>query len=219
HLQAATADGANNWLVRADGYEVGLLPAAELCGVLGAAAAPATYSDPACEILVSGGYNARFEVASRTAFGRAGEPQWASARANESAALTLLLADREGTQDFTPAMRRATGWFLGVNPWGVRMQVNGTTAGATVSGGITGPYHWTKAIGRPLPVGAVPGGPASQVTIDEQRVYCCDPVVLTAFDTPQQVYHQADAEDYVMNEVGLGYNAPAVLHFALLSPG
>ncbi|GAA3832460.1 hypothetical protein [Nocardioides panacisoli] len=27
----------------------------------------------------------------------------------------------------------------------------------------------------------------------------------------------ADPEDWVMNEVGINYNAPAVLHFALLS--
>jgi len=38
--------------------------------------------------------------------------------------------------------------------------------------------------------------------------------------------HRADAEtyqdlagDWVMNEVGINYSAPAVLHFALLSPG
>lgn len=217
-LRAATDDGDSGWRVTADGYDVAALPAAELCGVLGARSAPAPYRRPACRVLRAGGDHWGWEVGHRTAFGRAGVPIWGSARNHEAAAVTLVLADRVGPTDYTRPLGRATGWFLGVNPWGVRLQVEGTTAGATVAGGVTGPYHWTKAIDRPLPVGAVPGGPADQATIDGQRSYCCPPVVLGDHDTPQQVYHRADAEDYVMNEIGLAYNAPALLHFALLSP-
>lgn len=218
-LNAATSSGADGWRITADGYDVAALPAAELCGTLGAPPAPATYRDPACAVLVAGGDNQAWEVASRTGFGRAGQPLWGAVRNDLAAALTLELADREGSQDFTASMRRATGWFLGVNPWGVRMQVVGTTAGATVANGVTGPYHWTTGIGAPRVTGAVPGGPDTQAEIDSQRAYCCAPVVLTNLDTPEQVYHRADAQDYVMNEIGLAYNAPALLHFALLSAG
>lgn len=218
-LRATTDDGESGWRVSADGYEVAALPAAELCGVLGAPAAPATYRRPACRILRAGGDHWSWEVGHRTAFGRAGVPLWGGARNHEAAAVTLLLADRVGPTDYTRALGRATGWFLGVNPWGVRLQVEGTAAGATVIGGVTGPYHWTTALDRPLPVGAVPGGPADQATVDSQRSYCCPPVVLRDHDTPQQVYHRGDSRDYVMNEIGLAYNAPALLHFALLSPG
>lgn len=217
-LRAGTDDGASGWLVSADGYEVAALPAAELCGVLGATAAPAAYRRPACRILRAGGDHWGWEVGHRTAFGRAGPPIWGAVRNHEAAAVALVLADRVGPTDYTRPLGRATGWFLGVNPWGVRFQVEGTTAGATVHDGVTGPYHWTTALGRPLPVGAVPGGPADQATIDGQRSYCCAPIVLRAHDTPQQVYHRGDTQDYVMNEIGLAYNAPALLHFALLSP-
>lgn len=218
-MRATTDDGASGWRVTADGYEVAALPAAELCGALGAPAAPATYRGPACRILRAGGDHWAWEVGHRTAFGRAGVPLWAGVRNHEAAAATMVLADRAGPKNLAGPLIRATGWFLGVNPWGVRMQVNGTSGGARVTGGVTGPYHWTAALDRPLPAGAVPGGPADRATIDSQRAYCCAPVVLRVYDTPQQVYHRDDRRDYVMNEIGLAYNAPALLHFALLSPG
>lgn len=218
-LDAVTNNGNDGWRITADGYDIAALPAAELCGALGEPAAPTTYKTPACAILAAGGDNWEWEVGHRTGFGRAGEPLWGAVRNDLAASLTLQLADSAGPHDYSPSMRRATGWFLGVNPWGVRMQVVGGSGTATVTNGVTGPYHWTTGIGAPRVAGAVPGGPDTQTEIDSQRSYCCAPVVLTNLDTPEQVYHRADHQDYVMNEIGLAYNAPALLHFALLSPG
>lgn len=217
-LNTVTNSGADSWRITADGYDVAVLPAAELCGSLGAPAAPAAYKNPACAVLAAGGDNMEWEVAHRTAFGRAGQPLWGAVRNDLADAVTLQLADRAGPHDYSPSMRRATGWFLGVNPWGVRLQVVGRSGTGTVTNGVTGPYHWTTGIGAPRIAGAVPGGPDTQADIDSQRGYCCPPVVLTNLDTPEQVYHRDDHQDYVMNEIGLAYNAPALLLFALLSP-
>ncbi|WP_188113572.1 glycoside hydrolase family 9 protein [Nocardioides humilatus] len=218
-LNTATSGGGDGWRITADGYDMAALPAAELCGVLGAPGAPAAIRNPACAILVAGGDNSAWEVASRTGFGRAGQPLWGAVRNDLASALAMELADREGSQNFTASRRRATGWFLGVNPWGVRMQVVGRSGAAAVTGGVTGVYHWTTGIGAPRITGAVPGGPDTQAEIDSQREWCCAPIVLSSLDTPEQVYHRDDAEDYVMNEIGLAYNAPGLLLFALLSAG
>ena len=213
-LKTATKNGARNWLVSADGFEMSGIASADLCGVLGAPAAPAAVKKIACPILRSGGYAWQSVVDGDTAFGRAGWNQWGSIRQNESSALVLELARRAGNTDVAPVLARATGWFLGVNPWGYRWE---TDVDGSVPGGITTPYHWTSELGHEPPSGAVPGGPTTLETINGNRCFDCPPLTLGTYDTAQQVY-QEDPEDWVMNEIGISYNAPAVLHFALLAP-
>ena len=62
--------------------------------------------------------------------------------------------------------------------------------------------------------GRVVGGPAPLADINANRG---NDLTLGPFDTRQQTYRDL-ADDYVMNEVGIGYSAPAALHFALISP-
>jgi endoglucanase len=206
-LRRATSDGEQNWLVGADSYEMSAVAAAELCGVLrpGDSPAPQDVRRPACRILRAGGEAWAYVVDSSTAFGRAGWAQWGSVRQSESGAVVIALAERAGLETAGPALDRANGWFLGVNPWGVRWQAS--------VGGVEHPYHWVQAVGLDLP-GAVVGGPAPLADVNANRG---DPLVLGPFDTPKQTYQDL-GDDYVMNEVGLGYSAPAALHFALVSP-
>ncbi|WP_146207277.1 glycoside hydrolase family 9 protein [Nocardioides silvaticus] len=209
-LERATSDGEENWLVAADSYQMSAIAAAELCGVLrpGDAPAPAAVSGPACRILRAGGaawiYQVDDDPENSTAFGRAGYAQWASVRQSESGAIVLELAGRAGLEDAAPALLRATGWFLGANPWQLRWQAE--------VGDVEHPYHWVQAVGRELS-GAVVGGPAPLGDINDNRE---DDVALGPFDTEDQTYQDL-ADDYVMNEVGIGYSAPAALHFALIS--
>ncbi len=205
-LRRATANGDKNWLVGADSYEMSAIAAAELCGVLrpGDAPAPLAVRRPACRILRAGGEAWIYVVGSETAFGRAGWAQWGSVRQNAAGAVVLALAARAGLDEAEPALDRATGWFLGVNPWGLRWQA---------SLGIEHPYHWVQAVGLDVQ-GAVVGGPAPLSAINDNRE---DDISLGDFDTRQQTYRDL-ANDYVLNEVGIGYSAPAALHFALISP-
>ncbi len=206
-LRRATANGDKNWLVGADSYEMSAIAAAELCGVLRPddTPAPRDVRRPACRILRAGGEAWIYVVGSETAFGRAGWAQWGSVRQNAAGAVVLALAARAGLDGAEPALARATGWFLGVNPWGLRWQA--------VAGGIERPYHWVQAVDLDL-LGAVVGGPAPLADINANRG---NDLTLGRFDTRQQTYRDL-ADDYVMNEVGIGYSAPAALHFALISP-
>ncbi len=210
-LRRATANGEKNWLVGADGYEMSGIAAAELCGVLrpGDTAAPRDLRRPACRILRAGGEAWIYVSGSETAFGRAGWAQWGTVRQNAAGAAVLALAARAGLDDAEPVLDRATGWFLGVNPWGLRWQAG--------EGGIENPYHWIQSVGSDLPgdlPGAVVGGPAPLSSINDNRA---DDLTLGDFDTRQQTYRDL-GDDYVLNEVGIGYSAPAALHFALISP-
>ena len=205
-LRRATSNGDENWLVAADSYEMSAIAAAELCGVLrpGDDPARADISRPACRFLKAGGEAWIYVVDTATAFGRAGYAQWGSVRQNEAGAVVLALAARAGLGRARAALDRATGWFLGVNPWGLRWQAS--------LGDIENPYHWVQAVDLDLQ-GAVVGGPAPLVEINANRP---DSLSLGEFDTPKQTYQDL-ADDYVMNEVGIGYSAPAALHFALIS--
>jgi hypothetical protein len=71
--------------------------------------------------------------------------------------------------------------------------------------------------GTPYVVGALPGGPTRLRTINDNRCDTCEPIVAGPFDTPALTY-QDDPDDWVMNEIGISYNAPAVLLLALLQP-
>ncbi len=204
-LRRATDDGGSNWLVAADSYEMSAIAAATLCGVLVGGPAPAAVRRPACRILRDGGGAWINLVDTDTAFGRAGYAQWASVRQSESGAIVLELARRAGLDGAERAQQRATGWFLGVNPWQLRWQAG--------EGGIEHPYHWVQTVDLGL-AGAVVGGPAPLADINDNRP---DALTLGDLDTDQQTYQDL-ADDYVMNEVGIGYSAPAALHFALISP-
>ena len=206
-LRRATANGERNWLVGADGYEMSAIAAAELCGVLRPGDAPAAPAvrRAGCRILRAGGEAWAYLVGSDTAFGRAGWAQWGSVRQSEAGAVVLALASRAGLDSAGPALHRATGWFFGVNPWGLRWQA--------VTGGVENPYHWIQAVDLDLP-GAVVGGPAPLSSVNDNRA---DDLTLGDFDTREQTYRDL-ADDYVLNEVGIGYSAPAALHLALISP-
>lgn len=205
-LRSVTRNGDRGWRVAMDGYEMAGLPAAELCGVLGA---PAPNSDDvrkrACRILKAGGGDAMFNADSN-AFGRAGPITWASVRQNQSGSLIALLSGRAGLPGAYTASLRALGWFLGANPWGVRFQ-----AGY----GVVHPYHWAQLQEPGLPRGAIVGGPASREVIDENDAG--PPITLGPYDTADAVYRDV-ADDYVTNEVGINYSAGSVLLLALLSP-
>ena len=205
-LKQVTANGDNGWRVAMDGYEMAGLPAAELCGVLGAPApSSSSIRTPACRILKAGGGDAMFN-ADTNAFGRAGPVTWGTVRQNQSGSLVALLAGRAGLSGAHTASVRALGWFLGANPWGIRFQ-----AGF----GLEHPYHWAQVHDSGIPTGAIVGGPASREVIDEN--YPGPGITLGPYDTDDSVYRDV-ADDYVTNEVGLNYSANSVLLLALLSP-
>jgi endoglucanase len=182
------------------------LPAAELCGVLGARAPGSTrVRKAACRILRAGGADAAYH-ASRNAFGRAGPITWGSIRQNQNGSLMALLAGRAGLAGARATSLRALGWFLGANPWGVRFQ-----AGY----GVEHPYHWAQRQGPNFPDGAIVGGPASRSVVDAN--YHGPPITLGPYDTAGAVYRDV-RDDYVTNEVGINYGAGSVLLMALLSP-
>ncbi len=207
HLVAVTADGEDKWRISMDGYEMAALPAAELCGVLGQpAVGHATTRETACRILRSGGRDVIDRV-DGNAFGRGGPITWGSVRQNQNGSLVALLAGQDGLAGATGASMRALGWFLGANPWGVRFQAGH---------GVDNPYHWAQLDGPGIPDGAVVGGPETYAVVDDQ-----DPgptVELGPYDTEAAVYRDV-AEDWVTNEVGIPYNAAAVLLLAVLSDG
>lgn len=205
-LVRATDDGAQGWRVGMDGYEMAALPAAELCGVLGAPGAAGDARRAACRILRAGGEDAAYRVGTN-AFGRGGPITWGSVRQNSNGALVALLAARAGLSGAERAGHRALGWFLGTNPWGVRFQAGH---------GIDHPYHWAQLEGPGLPAGAVVGGPAPYDVVDGQ--YPGPTVELGPYDTTAATYRDVP-DDWVTNEVGLAYSSPAVLLMAVLSPG
>ena len=63
--------------------------------------------------------------------------------------------------------------------------------------------------------GAVVGGPAPLADINANRG---NDLTSGPFDTRPADLPATWRDDYVMNEVGIGYSAPAALHFALISP-
>ena len=204
---AASSDGAEGWRINVDGYDMAALPAAELCGVLGApAVADVTAKDHACALLRAGG-SAAADDAATNAFGRAGPLTWGSLRNNAAGSAVAWLAWRAGMPTGHGLAFAARDYFLGRNPWGRRFQTGY---------GIVYPYHWAQlVIGPNAPLGAVPGGPASLAEINANT---STPMAAGPFDTAAAAYRDAGF-DYVTNELGIPYNAAPVLQMALLSPG
>lgn len=202
-LKSATKNGAQGWRVSMDGYEMAALPAAELCGQLGARPSVASGErSAACRILRLGGADAAYN-ASLDPFGRAAPVQWGSVRGAVTGGLVAFLAGRAGLTSGATVGLRSWSWFLGANPWGVRFQGGY---------GVHHPYHWAQLKGPELPGGAVVGGPAPVADINSNG----DPFVPGPYDTATVGYRDV-ADDYVTNEVGITYNASAVLFAALLA--
>lgn len=207
-LEQALAPGGEvrGWQVQVDGYDMGAIPAAMLCGVLAASAqtlVPAETSQRGCDLLAAGVRDAEYK-ASFDPFGLPAPYVWGTSRQVGSSVAVALLADEAGDRDAITTARRGFGWFLGSNPWGRRFQ-----AGY----GVAHPYHWQQVLRQDTaPVGAVVGGPAPVEEITRNTVapaYEPGP-----FDTSTIGYRDHPL-DYVSNEVSLGYQAPWVLAAAL----
>lgn len=207
--QALAPDGPDGevrgWQVQVDGYDMGAVPAAMLCGVLAVGVetlVPPATSARGCDLLAAGVRDAEFQ-ASRDAFGRPAAPTWGTNRQVGSAVAVALLADRAGDDTALDTARRGWGWFLGANPWGTRFQ-----AGY----GVAHPYHWSQVVtgdaDGPQPVGAVVGGPAP--VADLASVAGAPAYEPGPFDT-DEVGWRDEPLDYVSNEVGLAYQSPWVL--------
>ena len=202
-LKSATNNGGQGWRVSMDGYEMAALPAAELCGQLGAhPKVTSGVRTDACRILRLGGADAAYN-ASLDPFGRAAPVQWGSVRGAVTGGLVAFLAGRAGLSTGVSVGLRSWGWFLGANPWGVRFQGGY---------GVHHPYHWAQLQGPERPAGAIVGGPAPVSDINSNGA----PFVAGPYDTATVGYRDA-ANDYVTNEVGITYNASAVLFAALLA--
>ena len=202
-LKSATGNGSQGWRVSMDGYEMAALPAAELCGLLGLhPKVSAGVRADACRILRAGGADAAYN-ASLNAFGRAAPIQWGSVRGAVTGGLVAFLAGRAGLPRGTSVGLRSWGWFLGANPWGVRFQGGY---------GVLHPYHWAQLGGPNRPKGAILGGPAPVSDINANGAT----FVPGPFDTATVGYRDVP-DDYVTNEVGITYNASAVLFAALLA--
>ena len=205
--QALAPQGeVRGWQVQVDGYDMGAVPAAMLCGVLQVDAR--TLVDPGvaargCDLLAAGVRDAEYK-ASFDAFGLPAAYVWGTSRSVGSAVVVAQLADASGDRRAVDTVRRGYGWFLGANPWGVRFQ-----AGY----GVEEPYHWAQVLSPdPRPVGAVVGGPAPVESIVANTfapAYEPGP-----YDTARVGYRD-HRRDYVSNEVSLGYQAPWVLAAAL----
>ncbi|WP_232676742.1 glycoside hydrolase family 9 protein [Nocardioides sp. R-C-SC26] len=211
-LEATLTDGGpggtvQGWEVLADGFEMAAMPLARLCGVLGGPlAVRAVVRDRACELLRLGAADVEYK-ARLNAFGRPAPYSWGTTRGVAAGSLTALLGGRAGAGPGEAMAVRGVGWLLGANPWGRRWQ-----AGF----GVQRPYHWAQITrGGAAPVGALVGGPAPVADITANALPG-NPYAPGLFDTAAVGYRDS-GRDYVTNEVGIPYSAPAVLLSALLA--
>jgi hypothetical protein len=188
-----TKGGEESWRVTLTNDELAALPAAELCGRLDLPAVQGV--EKACDILAAGLDDVRDHV---SPFGLATSVDWGTLRNNAAGGVVALTAGDAAIA------RGAQDYFLGRNPWGVRFQ-----AGY----GVKHPHHWLSRTGTNAPKGAVVGGPGP---VKDSRGTGLK-VVRGPYDTGTVLYRDK-LEDYVTNEVGIAYSAPAVLLAALLSP-
>ena len=176
-LKDVTGNGKRGWRVAMDGYEMAGLPAAELCGVLGARAPESDrVRNQACRILRAGGGDAMFN-ADGNAFGRAGPITWGSVRQNQSGSLVALLGRPRRAVRRSHHVAARLGWFLGANPWGVRFQ-----AGY----GVVHPYHWAQLPGAEPSRGR--GRRRAGLARGRRRELPGPPITLGPYDTDDAVY-------------------------------
>ena len=192
-----------------DPYSFATFPAADLCGVLGASAAPGSAGTLGCEVLAEQA-RAAAKVAGRTAFSTPGEFTWGQTRRNANGGTAALLAERSGLFNGGAALAAsARDYVLGRNPWG-RSFVTGY--GRNAPRRI---HHWAVAIaGDGEPRGAVVGGPASPEQIEEQG-FKLKNRKFTKFDSRLGAYED-NRPNYVTSEPTIDYSAATILLFAAL---
>lgn len=205
-LDQATSGGNHGYLVVMDGFEMAGLPAAELCGLLGARPQlTGPERQQACDVVRSGGQDADYK-ASLDPFGRTGPYTFGTVRGVVAGSLAAYLAAEAGYAGARRVAMRGWGWFLGANPWGRRWQ-----AGL----GVEKPYHWAYRSSGPVrPAGAVVGGPAPVSVIEANNI--SGPYVPGPYDT-SEIGYRDDPRDYVTNEVGIPYHGPGVVLSAILA--
>ncbi|HMF40884.1 MAG TPA: glycoside hydrolase family 9 protein [Polyangia bacterium] len=201
YLHEFDPDGRLEWNAMA------AFAAADLCGGLGAPAAP----DPvtraaACDHLAAQA-RAAARTARRSAFATPGDFTWGQTGENGGAGALLALAGRAGVapQGLAGAAA-ARDWLLGLNPWGASF-VTGYGPHSPKH-----PHHWASIRGIGRPTGAVVGGPAPRKAILEQHVGTPNASV---FNTAAATYEDRRA-DYVTSEPAIDYAAGSILNLAAL---
>jgi hypothetical protein len=184
------------------------LVAADLCGGLGAPAAPdAAIRRLACDDVAKtmGALRAR---ARERAFGSPGIYTFGFIQDNDAAGALAAAAQRAGVaKDGRRIAAAARDYLRGRNQWGHSFVVG------TRSYESHRPHHSAYLKGKParLLSGAVVGGPARQSDVTDAGL----PEARNRFNGAGVVYEDKRA-DFVTSEVGLGYTAPAVLLAASL---
>jgi endoglucanase len=187
------------------------LVAADLCGGLGAPAAP----DEAIRTLacddVRKVMDALRDRANDRAFGSPGIYTFGFIQDNNAAGALAAAAERAGVADDGFEIAAAARDYLrGRNQWGTSFVVGPASFQAHQ------PHHSAYLKGDPatLMAGAVVGGPAKTEDVTGAGL----PAARNRFNGAGIVYEDK-REDYVTSEVGLAYTAPAVLLAASLGSG
>jgi hypothetical protein len=184
------------------------LVAADLCGGLGAPAAP----DADIRALACGDVRKVMEVlrarARERAFGSPGIYTFGFIQDNDAAGALAAAAQRAGVaKDGRRLAAAARDYLRGRNQWGRSFVVGRASYEAHR------PHHSAYLKGKParLLSGAVVGGPARQSDVTDAGL----PPARNPFNGAGVVYEDRRS-DFVTSEVGLGYTAPAVLLAASL---
>jgi hypothetical protein len=179
------------------------LVAADLCGGLGAPAAP----DPDIRALACGDVRKVMDVlrdrADDRAFGSPGIYTFGFIQDDAGAGVLAAAAQRAGVaRDGRRLAAAARDYLRGRNQWGRSFVVGPAPYEAH------NPHHSAYLKGKParLLSGAVVGGPARPSDVTDSGL----PEAHNRFDGAGVVYEDKRA-DFVTSEVGLGYSAPAVL--------
>ncbi len=195
-----------------DSFELGPLAAADLCGALGAPAAPQPVRNVACRGLRKAAFAARDRYRS-TAFGTPGGFTFGWVQDNGGSGMIAALAQRVGLMRV--GLRVGAGardYLFGRNPWGASFVVGrgGREAGS--------PHHPAFLQGKPRSVldGAVVGGPVSRASLKDSGLRLARSR-FRRFNSSLAVYEDRRA-DFATSEVGLAYSDYAVLLVAALGP-
>jgi hypothetical protein len=197
-----------------DPFELAPLAAADLCGALGAPAAPdPEVREAACEGLRVAAEAAR-ERSRATAFGTPGPFSFGSIQDNGGSGAMAVLASRAGLlpQGFAIGAG-ARDYLLGRNAWGASFVVG------PARGEAGHPHHPGYLVADPRQGldGAVVGGPTSPATLKAQGLKIARRSRYRRFNSKRTVYEDR-REDYVTSEVSLTYSASTILLIAALTP-
>jgi hypothetical protein len=186
---------------------------ADLCGGLGAAAAPGAVKDAACGDLQKI-FDAALERAYERAFGSPGIYTFGWVQDNGGAGIIGAAMSRAGLDpDGRNLAASALDYMRGRNQWGRSFIVGPARFEAHQ------PHHAAFLKGTPSDLlnGAVVGGAAGASDVSEQGLRLKGKAAERRYDGAGIVYDDVRA-DYVTSEVGLGYSAPAILLAAALEP-